>query len=138
MLLIIADHYFDLCFFFLFFFSFSAPASGGVQEVTYPPWSLWVLTISFGIGISPSFPNIMGLASKLYPWAFTGAIQSTFGIAANAGNGALPGLAGLLTEWKSVGSLAFVYVPLIGVCVMQILLLMLYCWKPKVDGGRRS
>ena len=80
----------------------------------------------------------MGLASKLYPWAFTGAIQSTFGIAANAGNGALPGLAGLLTEWKSVGSLAFVYVPLIGVCVMQILLLMLYCWKPKVDGGRRS
>jgi MFS family permease len=112
--------------------TFKLTPGGGLEGVTYPPWSLWLLTVSFGIGIAPSFPNVMGLAGKLYPWKFSGTIQSTFGVAANAGNGVFPGLAGLLTDVRNVGGLAFVYVPFIGVIMMQVLLMLLHCWRPQL------
>jgi hypothetical protein len=59
-------------------------------------------------------------------------VQSTFGISANAGNGVLPGVAGLLTNVQGIGGLSFIYVPVVGVVVMQVLLMMLYCWRPVV------
>ena len=87
-----------------------------------PSLSLWALTISFGIGIAPSFPNVIGLANRLYPGTFSGLVQSIFGISANAGNGALPGLAGLFAGMKSIGAVSYLVVPLVGIVVMQLLL----------------
>jgi MFS family permease len=116
---------------------FHLSSEGGAEGVIYPPWALWFLAISFGIGIAPSFPNVMGLAGRLYPWPFTGTIQSTFGISANAGNGIFPGAAGLLTNIPSIGGLSFIYVPICGVICMQILLMMLYCWRPNISGNGR-
>jgi FHS family Na+ dependent glucose MFS transporter 1 len=113
-------------------YCFTLNSTGGAEGVVYPPWALWMLTISFGIGIAPSFPNVMGLAGRLYPWPFSGMVQSTFGISANAGNGVLPGVAGLLTNVQGIGGLSFIYVPVVGVVVMQVLLMMLYCWRPVV------
>ena len=131
------SHLIMLCGLITAYCTFKLTPGGGSEGVTYPTWSLWMLTISFGIGIAPSFPNVMGLAQKLYPWKFSGTVQSLFGVAANAGNGALPGLAGLLTNMPGIGGLAFVYVPLIGVVLMQVLLMLLHCWRPllaKIDG----
>ena len=100
--------------------TFRHDASGG--ETVLPSWSLWALTISFGIGIAPSFPNVIGLANRLYPGTFSGLTQSIFGISANAGNGALPGLAGLFAGIHSIGPVSYLVLPLVGVIVMQLLL----------------
>ena len=112
---------------------------GGDETNTLPPvlptWALWTLTVSFGIGIAPSFPNVIGLANRLYPGTFSGVTQSIFGISANAGNGALPGISGLLAGMPSIGPVSYVAVPLVGVVVMQFLLWALICVAPRGPEG---
>ena len=104
-------------------------------------WVLWTLTVSFGIGIAPSFPNVIGLANRLYPGSFSGVTQSFFGISANAGNGALPGIAGLLAGMTGIGDVSYLFVPFIGIIFMQILLWALIYVAPRSsedEDGRRS
>ena len=84
----------------------------------------------FGLGIAPSFPNVIGLANRVYPNKFSGFTQSFFGVSANAGNGALPGLAGLLTGVGGIGGVAYVWVPLCGIVAMQVLLWTLLYVRP--------
>ena len=71
-----------LCFFGTLYglLTFQRDTNGGRPGL--PSLSLWALTISFGIGIAPSFPNVIGLANRLYPGTFSGLVQSIFGISA--------------------------------------------------------
>ena len=55
----------------------SADSDGAGEEgPILDSWVLWTLTVSFGIGIAPSFPNVIGLANRLYPGSFSGVTQS--------------------------------------------------------------
>jgi fucose permease len=119
---------------------YGAQKGGGdnESELVFPMWALWTLTVSFGIGIAPSFPNVIGLANRLYPGTFSGVTQSVFGISANAGNGALPGIAGLLAGVPSIGKISYLAVPLIGVVTMQCLLWALICVAPQGTEGENE
>lgn len=88
-----------------------------------PLWLLWTITVLFGTGIAAIFPNGMGYARRVLP-DLTGIAQACFELSANAGNGLVPALAGWLSS-TNLGKSSFLWTPLVGVIMMQLLLLLL-------------